>query len=58
MNNPESIGSRTSYSGINGCTNLPNLRFSKKTRGLETSENSKKTTNAYTAHSVLYGMER
>jgi hypothetical protein len=34
--------SRNSYTRINNCTNVSNLRFSKKSRGLETSQNSKK----------------
>jgi hypothetical protein len=41
--NPESVGSRNSYSRINGSTDLSNFRFSKKSRGLETSQNSHKS---------------
>jgi hypothetical protein len=43
MDNPENVGSRNSYSRINDCMNLSNLRFSKKSQGLETSQNSKTT---------------
>jgi hypothetical protein len=42
MDNPESVGSRKSYSRINDCTGFSNPRFSKKSRGLETSKNFKK----------------
>jgi hypothetical protein len=40
--NPESIGSKNSCYKINDWTKLSYLRFSKKSQGLETSQNSKK----------------
>jgi hypothetical protein len=40
MDNPEIAGSRNSYSRTNDCTDLSYLRFSKKSPGLETSQNS------------------
>jgi hypothetical protein len=42
MDNPESVGSRNSYSKINDSMNSPNDRFLKKISNLETSQNSKK----------------
>jgi hypothetical protein len=40
IDNPETVGSRNSYSRINDFTSLSNLRFSRKSRHLETSQNS------------------
>jgi hypothetical protein len=41
VDNPESVVSRNSYSRVKDCTSVSNLRFSKKSRVLETSQNSK-----------------
>jgi hypothetical protein len=38
----ESVGSRNSYSRINDCKKLSNVRFPKKSRGLKTPKNPKK----------------
>jgi hypothetical protein len=46
MDNPEGVGSRNSYCRINDWTNLSDLRFSEKSRELETHAVPRKTTNA------------
>jgi hypothetical protein len=47
MDNPKSISSGNTYSRTNGCTNLSNLRFSKKTEVLKLHKILRKTTSAF-----------